>query len=387
MVNKKIGRSKVQEKLIAAQGMGKEPEVGSDLRDEKKYSEALNWYNYFMTTEDCKDEFLKSQPPEISEKVSQLKPYEFISVGKISKLLNRKMILSEKSLKIFEERKNELFEKLRLFNIEKTKEKTEEKKYYCISTYKNGKPMYQHYTEEEFVKLHKRSAILSAMIADIDEVIDDYYDRESYQYNLKTYFGRMNPSQSVLDGIKNHYTPQLEELNEYFEKKTPDLIEAYSYYEKSHLNKIREFFKDLISLCEFEKKHKKAQRQPRKKKPVSIEKLLSKFEYMKVLQELNLVSFDPVDIIKSEIVWVYNHKDRKLNYIKAKSGEKLTVRGKFLDNAEKAECKRLRKPKEFLEEFSKGTSAKKMKMFNELTTQSYPFNKKITKECVLLYKF
>ena len=103
----------------------------------------------------------------------------------------------------------------------------------------------------------------------------------------------------------------------------------------------------------------KVERAPRKKKPVSHDKLVAKIKYKKEDNTLGIVSMNPVQIIGSKEVWVYNTKTRKLAQYKALDNNGLSVKGASLlnystDSVEKT----LRKPAETLAEFKKATKVK-----------------------------
>jgi hypothetical protein len=129
----------------------------------------------------------------------------------------------------------------------------------------------------------------------------------------------------------------------------------------------------------------KVERAPRKKKPVSQEKLVSKLKYKKEDSSLGIVSLNPIEIVGSKEVWVYNTKTRKIAQYKAVDERGLSVKGASLlnystDSAEKT----LRKPVETLAEFKKASKVKLRTFLKDLSTVDIPCNGKLNENHVIL---
>lgn len=77
-------------------------------------------------------------------------------------------------------------------------------------------------------------------------------------------------------------------------------------------------------------------RKPRRKKVQSLDKLVSKLNYLKDYKELNLTSVDPKKIFGSTELWLYNTKYKKLTVIKAKPNQTLAVKGSTVLNFDEA---------------------------------------------------
>jgi hypothetical protein len=129
----------------------------------------------------------------------------------------------------------------------------------------------------------------------------------------------------------------------------------------------------------------KVSRAPRKKKPVSQEKLVSKLKYKKEDATLGIVSLNPVQIVGSKEVWVYNTKTRKLSQYKAMDERGLGVKGASLlnfstDSAEKT----VRKPTDTLADFKKASKVKLRTFLKDLSTVDVPCNGKLNEHHVIL---
>lgn len=185
--------------------------------------------------------------------------------------------------------------------------------------------------------------------------------------------------------ILNIFEARAEEVEAALEGTDKLLSEGYSNFTKPELKKLDQFHKNLLNACGMFQEVAKVVRAPRKKKPVSIDKVVSKLKYKKDDSSLGIVSLNPVHIVGSKEVWVYNTKTRKLAQYKALDANGLSVKGASLVNfsADSAE-KTLRKPAESLAEFKKASKVKLRTFLKELSTVDVPAGGKINEHHVIL---
>lgn len=169
------------------------------------------------------------------------------------------------------------------------------------------------------------------------------------------------------------------------EGKDKELLEGYGNFTKAELKKFNQFHKNLLGACLMMQEVAKVERAPRKKKPVSQEKLVAKLKYKKEDTTLGIVSQNPVQIIGSKEVWVYNTKTRKIAQYKALDERGLTVKGASLENfsSDSAE-KTVRKPAETLSDFKKASKVKLRTFLKELSTVDIPAQGKLNENHVIL---
>jgi hypothetical protein len=185
--------------------------------------------------------------------------------------------------------------------------------------------------------------------------------------------------------MREIFERRTKEIAEALEGKDKDLVEAYSNYTKPELKKCDIFNKNLIKACDMMQEVAKVERVPRKKKPVSQEKVVSKLKFKKDDSALGIVSLNPVHIIGSKEVWVYNTKTRKIAQYKALDERGLSVKGASLlnyssDSAEKT----VRKPAETLADFKKASKVKLRTFMKELSTVDIPCGGKLNEHHVIL---
>jgi len=185
--------------------------------------------------------------------------------------------------------------------------------------------------------------------------------------------------------IQSSFERRAVEIAELLEGKNKDLNEGYSNYTKPEIKRMNLFFVNLLKSCEMMQEVAKVARAPRKRKPVSQEKIVARLKFKKEDNTLGIVSLSPVQIIGAKELWVYNTKTRKLAQYKANDADGLTVKGVGLlnystDSVEKT----LRKPAETLAEFKKASKVKLRTFMKELTTVDISCNGKLNENHIIL---
>lgn len=163
------------------------------------------------------------------------------------------------------------------------------------------------------------------------------------------------------------------------------LLEGYSNFTKPELKKFATFHNNLLKACDMLQEVAKVVRAPRKKKPVSQEKLVAKLKFKKEDTALGIVSLNPIQILGSKEIWVYNTKTRKLAQYKATDERGLSVKGTGLlnfttDSVEKT----LRKPAETLAEFKRASKVKLRTFMKDLSTVDVPCSGKLNEHHIIL---
>jgi hypothetical protein len=185
--------------------------------------------------------------------------------------------------------------------------------------------------------------------------------------------------------LQNIFQNRVDEIEEAVEGKNKDLVEGYSNFTKPELKKLDQFYKNLMKATTMLQEVAKVERAPRKKKPISLDKVVARLKYKKEDSALGIVSLNPVNILGSKEVWLYNTKTRKISQYKASSEQGLGVKGASLTNfsTESVE-KTLRKPAEQLADFKKATKVKLRTFLKDLSTVDVPCGGKINEHCVIL---
>jgi hypothetical protein len=169
-------------------------------------------------------------------------------------------------------------------------------------------------------------------------------------------------------------------------RKTDEYVrEAYPRTHKEYLhgaNILMMFVSDAEKLAS----NKNAAKKPRKKKPVSFEKKVKGLKYKTEDTENKLISVNPIKIIGSTQLWVYNVKTRKLGVYIAADAAGLGVKGSTIENYKYKESisKTLRKPKEILTRVLSGGKVVLRKVMDEINAKPSELNGRINKDTILL---
>ena len=199
--------------------------------------------------------------------------------------------------------------------------------------------------------------------------------------------------------IENEVKPMhATKIAEYFRTRAAewiDIIEKRSkdeYIRESYPRSTKEMIAGakiltaIVSDAEKLASNKNAARKPRKKKPVSFEKKVKGLKFKKDDTENKLVSIDPVKIMGSQQLWIYNTKTRKLGVYVAKDDAGLEVKGSTIQNYKYSESvsKTVRKPKEVLSRVLDGGKVVLRKVMSEINSKPKELNGRINRDTILL---
>jgi hypothetical protein len=236
----------------------------------------------------------------------------------------------------------------------------------------------------------------------INEKIRECAGEISFQFD-EFVAGNFESEPSVVGLLVRYNIPQIrvKELANRLEKQalefklattnTDDqLTEAYSNFGKRQINKMVDWLNTAQEQIYSYGAMKASHRKPSIKKNTSPQKMVGKIKYIRTYEEFGIESFDPVQILKSSEVWVYNVKKRKLGlYVTDSTQSAFYVKGsKILGyNEISSVCKTLRKPKEQLEKLMSLGKPASIKWFNEIKSVETKMNGRITSEMVLLKNY
>ena len=252
------------------------------------------------------------------------------------------------------------------------------------------------------------------MCEGVEEWLDGYV-KDAESFDLKSFDFRKYASEKNITGaharkIKNIYEHELDDYKDLLRMPTAgqlkkmsedeadqweQLKEGYAHLKKKHIEKYIDAVGYIFNELEFIIEKSKVNRKPRKKKVYSADKLVAKLKYLKVDSKYSLTSVNPEEIIKSNELWVFNVKTRKLGKYIAKNidplgqqrdGTGLSVKGTTIIGFDEqlSVQKTLRKPVDQLKEFKDSGKVKLRKFLEEIPTTDTKLNGRINPETVLL---
>lgn len=334
---------------------------------ETSLTRALNWYNYHSDSKESKKftlSYLKEikSPKHDIEVLEKVSDDSFQNLGFVCRMKLRGAPLSEKD----EQWINTFIETL------KTKTRT-------VEPSNPNAPV---------VSIQERVADKAGTyIAELEGAIDDCIINGDFK-TTKPY--EMMQALGVKGAHTSHiikfFQKRLDELNEAYKGKDPDLKYAYSNYSKTLLKNYIDFLNNIIADSGKLAHNAKLTRAPRKKKAKPVDKVISKLQFKKEDNGFKIVSVNPADIVGASQLWVFNTKTRKLGVYNSIDSGGLNVKGTSLTNFNEQTSvqKTVRKPETVLPNVLKGGKIALKKILPEINAVEQVLTGRINSDIVLL---
>tara|TARA_R110000824_G_scaffold78370_3_gene197838 strand:+ start:3483 stop:4664 length:1182 start_codon:yes stop_codon:yes gene_type:complete len=263
-----------------------------------------------------------------------------------------------------------------------------------------GKEKKKHPNIQEIMR---EKAMLAAGELDyeLDKFIDAKCKGKDAHGKIIEILTRFNILPQHVNLIKHIFNEYIEEFSHALEIPTEKELKQYDEVEQdlilqqvesySHLTKPQ--LKNLIKYCQkiIEEMdgyiHYKKSKVVRRRRSQTPERKVRDLKYLKEFKELNLESVSPVAIIGASEVWLYNTKNRKIQYyVVDKFSRSFTVKGTTLIgyNSNNSKQKTLRKPEEFFVAFKKAGKPDRRNLFTELKTTPIGVNGRFNKNLIIL---
>ena len=186
--------------------------------------------------------------------------------------------------------------------------------------------------------------------------------------------------------IRDFYRRPLAELEELASGADEQLREAYKHRTRKQIKNFMVFLKEIESACTMLMEEAKVVRKVRTPKAVSKDKIVAKLKYKKQDEALKLVSINPVDIVGSKELWVFNTKTRKLGKYVAAEYQDLTVKGTSISGFDESKSvqKTLRKPVEQLAAFKAAGKVALRKFLDDINAVDTALNGRVGEDTLLL---
>lgn len=164
-----------------------------------------------------------------------------------------------------------------------------------------------------------------------------------------------------------------------------EIAEYYAGYGKIELRNLVKFAEQVIADALSYVQFKKVAKTPRRKKPVPPEKVVAKLKYMKEFGDIK--SEKPVKILGAKELFVYNTKNRKLQYYVAdQHAGSLYVKNNAVIGFDPiaSVSKTLRKPDDQLKELMKASKPNSRKFFKDIKAVESKLNGRFAETLVIL---
>ena len=241
----------------------------------------------------------------------------------------------------------------------------------------------------------------------IEEWLDGFIvDKKTFDpkgFDFTAHFSNMKVSQAHARKIKNYYEREYNEAkliqslptpgeinriqNEHERDMALQLREGYSHLKKAETKMYLDALEHLMGACDLVIDASKAVRKTRVKKTPSKEKIIAKLQYKDKDDRLQIASVNPVDLIGSTEIWVYNTKTRKLGrYIAEDTATVMTIKGNTVIGFDelKSVQKTLRKPEETLKAFKTAGKVKLRTFLADIATTDTKLSGRFNSDTIIL---
>lgn len=247
--------------------------------------------------------------------------------------------------------------------------------------------------------------LLTEKAVEMSEEIEDFIRDFDYtkaalkSFDPVTMLRKVEAKGMHANKIKGFYIREYEEINELInppkrmnDAKKEDyeqLKEGYRHLKKTEIQALHDMFRSIIDACDMIAQESKVARAPRKKKPVSKEKLVAKIKYCESHDETKTVSVKPIDLLGAVAAIVYNVKTRKLGMYIAIDESGFNVKGTTLTGFDESKSvqKTLRKPVEQLAPFKKIARRSLQKEFDDIKSVETKMNGRFNDQTLILKVF
>jgi hypothetical protein len=232
--------------------------------------------------------------------------------------------------------------------------------------------------------------IVMAAAADLEGMYDDMIlagAKMTADFKPMAVLRGHNVSPNLIRDVREPWVQRRAELEAVSAGRDPDLVEGYGNFGKLQIRNLIKLVDQVIADCDSYVQVKKTERAPRKKKPVSPERLTAKFKYLRQFDELRLQSEPVTRLVNAAEVWLYESKKRKLIHVVADSHiGSITVKGNNIIGFDPSKSlqKTLRRPAEQLKTIVGAAAATARKNFQEIKSMETKFNGRGTADLIIL---
>lgn len=228
---------------------------------------------------------------------------------------------------------------------------------------------------------------------ELEGMFDDYYNTGKTNSKVVEIVASFNVMPQHIPLIVDIWKKKQAEFEELVDTKDAELKEAYHNLGKIQLRNILKFIEQVLSDLNSYISIKKANKAPRKKKAVPVEKIVAKLKYLKVFKDtttkLDLISVHPTKLHGASEAWVYDTAKRKLHhYVADEYTKTFQIKGNTLlgFDSTNSEMKTLRKPGEQIKEVM-GSKPAARKYFKEIKAVSAVPNGRFNENMIILKAF
>lgn len=238
------------------------------------------------------------------------------------------------------------------------------------------------------VNLQERIATKTKQyIGELEGVVDDYgHTMTASKFKAYDWFIKNEVKPIHAAKIADWFRNKAAEILDAIEGSDKEYRDAYLRIGKDKIKNILAVMTNIVNDAERLSGNVSKTRKPRKKKPVSFEKMVAKLQYKPKDDKFKIQSINPVNVIGANQIWVFNVKNRKLGVYSALDSVGLLVKGNKIENYSVNESfsKTLRQPEKTLSTVLDGGKIALRKLMDSINAKPSPMNGKIGRDTVIL---
>ena len=384
-----IARDLNPKDIFGLKGHGGEPKVLEQPVLEKRsfvLGKAFNWYNYFCSNKEAK-QFLVDYLIQIGN-TSAAKKLNRVPDSKIISTYGWLARFSRRGLELREEEKARLLKQINKMIESQILEPTLEEEAEKVEVEETNKVNIQTVMRER----------ASDVSGELQGYLDEYIKagcKPNIDYTAKVVnqLSEKNILPQHICIVLEPWSKIKEEMIEVQKAEDEQLNEGYSHLTKIQVRNVIKFVDQIIGNINSYVTLKQTTKAKRAKRPVSIEKQVSKLKYLRKFVDekakLNLVSIEPTKLHNSQEAWVYDTAKRKLyHFIADEMSKSFIVKGNTLlgFDAKQSEAKILRKPEEQLKQIM-GSKPAARKFFSDIKAVATQPNGRFNADMIILKAF
>jgi hypothetical protein len=248
---------------------------------------------------------------------------------------------------------------------------------------KRGIELQQNKKNKSIQEKYFLEKTISEILNAIDNQITIIQKNQRPILDFKTFIGNLSSGtiKLVEEEMKGILQQNIKELKLAKTKKDIQLVEGYSYLTPKQLKSLLEFYELLSRQLQtgLILKTKKS----RKLKPKTPEKLVKKLKYKIEDSDLGLKSQNPIDIIGSSTIFIYNTKTR---FISRYISNSASIKGSTLINIDEnnSKKKKIRSPKTVFSSLNPTNLNFMERLWNGIKSKELPTKNRINQDSIIL---